>query len=135
MCSSDLDLRSRERRRKDKKQERGEGVKPATVNRMLSVIRAILRKAAREWEWLDREPVVRLRKEENHRVRWLTPEQAVALIAALPEHLAAMVEFSLATGLRQSNVAFLEWTEVDLERGHAWVHPQGCPVLSNALIC
>lgn len=112
-------LRSCVRRKKDQK----EGVKPATVNRMLALIRAILRKAAREWEWLDREPVVRLRKEENHRVCWLTPEQAMALIGALPEHLAAMVEFSLATGLRQSNVAFLRWHEVDLERGHAWVQP------------
>ena len=114
------ELRSRKRCREDNKQ----GVAPATVNRMLSVIRVILRKAAREWEWLDREPAIKLRKEENHRVRWLRPEEAARLIAALPSHLAIMAEFSLATGMRQSNVTHLMWNDIDLARAHAWVHPE-----------
>lgn len=100
-----------------------EGVKPATVNRMLALIRAILRKAVREWEWIEQEPVIRMRKEDNRRIRWLTPDQANRLIQELPEHLAVMAAFSLATGLRQSNVTQLQWSEVDLVRGHAWVHP------------
>ena len=33
-----------------------------------------------------------------------------------------MVEFSLATGLRESNVRLLEWSNIDLERAIAWVH-------------
>ncbi len=40
----------------------------------------------------------------------------------VPPHLGAMVEFSLATGLRQRNVTHLEWSQVDLARGFAWVH-------------
>ncbi len=86
-------LRMQKNRRKGKE---AKSVSPATVNRMLAVIRAILRKAAREWEWLERVPVIKLPKEESHRVRWLKPKEAAALIAALPKHLAAMVEFSLA---------------------------------------
>ena len=31
-----------------------EGVSNATVNRVLEVLRAIMRKCANEWEWLDR---------------------------------------------------------------------------------
>ncbi len=31
-----------------------EGVRLSTVNRMLGVVRAILMKAEREWDWLDR---------------------------------------------------------------------------------
>src|SRR5579872_4425638 len=33
-----------------------ENVQPSTVNRMLEVVRAILRKAELEWGWLDRAP-------------------------------------------------------------------------------
>ena len=33
-----------------------EGVSNATVNRMLAVVRAILRRAALDWEWLDKVP-------------------------------------------------------------------------------
>ena len=36
---------------------------------------------------------------------------------------AEMARFALATGLRQGNVMALEWSQVDLERGVAWVHP------------
>jgi integrase len=34
-----------------------------------------------------------------------------------------MARFSLATGLRQRNVADLEWSQVDLGRRMAWIHP------------
>lgn len=43
------------------------------------------------------------------------------MIAKLPKHLAAMVEFSLQTGLRRANVTHLEWSRVDLGRKTAWV--------------
>ena len=45
------------------------------------------------------------------------------LIAVLPEHLADMAAFTLATGLRAANVTGLQWTQVDLVRRLAWVHP------------
>src|SRR5271169_4451542 len=37
-----------------------EGVQNSTVNRVLEVVRIILRKACNEWEWIDRVPVVRM---------------------------------------------------------------------------
>ncbi len=95
---------------------------PGTANRYLAMIRAILRRAALEWEWIDKPPLIRLYPEAKRRVRWLTPEQAQKLIAELPEHLAEMMRFSLATGLRQGNVARLEWSQVDVERRAAWIH-------------
>jgi integrase len=33
-----------------------------------------------------------------------------------------MMRFALATGLRQRNVARLEWSQVDIERRAAWIH-------------
>ena len=100
-----------------------DGVSNATVNRMLEVIRAILRKAANEWEWLDKAPTVRMLPEPKRRIRWITREEAERLLAQLPHHLSAMAQFSLATGLRKRNVTELEWSQVDLGRRVAWVHP------------
>lgn len=37
-------------------------------------------------------------------------------------HQRDIVSFALATGLRQSNVIELEWSQVDLQRGVAWIH-------------
>ena len=98
-----------------------ENVTTATVNRRIQVVRGILRRACLEWEWLDKLPRFRLLKESQGRVRYLTREEAARLMAELPEHLQAMARFSLATGLRQSNVTGLRWAKVDLERAAAWV--------------
>lgn len=95
---------------------------PSTANRYFAMIRAILRRAALDWEWIDKPPFIRLYPEAKRRVRWLTPEQAQRLLTELPEHLADMVRFSLATGLRQRNVSRLEWSQVDIERRAAWIH-------------
>jgi len=94
----------------------------ATANRHLALIRAILRRACDEWEWIEKAPKVKLYKEAKRRVRWITPEQAKALLAELQEHQRDMVLFALATGLRQGNVTGLCWLQVDLRRKTAWVH-------------
>jgi integrase len=95
---------------------------PSRANRYLGLIRSILRRAALDWEWIERPPRIRLYPEPKRRVRWLTPEQAKKVLEELPEHLAEMMRFSLATGLRQRNVARLEWSQVDIERRAAWIH-------------
>lgn len=100
-----------------------EHVKNSTVNRTMEVIRAVLRKAALQWEWLDRVPHIHMLPEPNRRIRWITRDEAERLIAALPDHLAAMVRFSLETGLRRANVTGLLWSQVDLVRRTAWIHP------------
>jgi integrase len=106
------------------RQEReAEGVANATVNRMLEVIRAILRKVANEWDWLPKAPSIRMLAEPTRRVRWITREEAERLLAALPTHLRAMAKFSLETGLPKSNVTGLSWSQLDLTRRCAWIHP------------
>lgn len=95
----------------------------ATVNRTLELVRAILRKCVNDWEWLDRAPQVRMLKEPTRRIRFLTHDEAQRLLAALPEHLADMAAFALQTGLRAANVTGLQWSQVDLARRLAWVHP------------
>ncbi len=96
---------------------------PATVNRTLEVVRAILRSARDRWEWLDRCPAVPMLKDPEKRMRWLTRDQAEKLLGHLPAHQQPMARFALETGLRRANVTGLEWSQVDLERRVAWVHP------------
>jgi integrase len=115
------------------------GRKVATVNRHLAVLRAILRMARDEWQWIESIPKVRLLRGEVERDRWLTREEADRLIAAAPSHLAALVRFGLATGCRAREIAGLEWSRVDLSRSTAWLNhtkngtPRGVPLNHDAV--
>jgi integrase len=94
----------------------------STANRYMALIRAILRAARDEWDWIDKVPKVRMYPEPQNRVRYLTRKEADRLLAELPEHLEVMAAFTLCTGLRQRNVSYLRWDQVDLDRGVAWIH-------------
>jgi integrase len=98
------------------KAKQADGVANSTVNRVLEVVRGLLRKACNEWEWIDRVPAVRMLTEPKKRVRWITRNEADRLVAVLPPHLADIVRFSLETGLRRSKVTGLQWSQVDLVR-------------------
>lgn len=102
--------------------ETGRTVSAGTVNRVIGVLKAVLN-AAVEWEWLDRVPVTKRAKVVAKRIRWLTPAEAERLLAELPTHLADMARFGLETGLRRANVTGLQWSQVDLVRRVAWIHP------------
>ena len=62
-------------------------------------------------------------REPTRRIRFLTHDEAQRLLAELPEHLADMAAFTLTTGLRAANVTGLQWSQVDLVRQLAWIHP------------
>lgn len=96
-----------------------EGITSATVNRLLALIRSILRKAEREWKWIDKAPIISMRYEGEGRERWLSKDEVRKLLRELPSHLADLAIFSLATGLRQANVLGLCWRDVNLEKRHA----------------
>jgi len=95
---------------------------PGRANRITALIRAVLRKAEREWGWIDKAPSIRRLKEDNKRIRWITRQESERLCGELPAHLEAMVRFSLATGLRESNVTGLEWSQIDMQRKVTWIH-------------
>lgn len=101
--------------------KQAEGVKPRTVNAVLQQARVVLR-AAVAWEWIDKIPQIKLLKEPDRRIRWLTPEEEARLLPELPTHLQRVVIFALATGLRMSNILGLQWQQVDLTRRQAWIY-------------
>lgn len=89
---------------------------PATVNRYLSGILAILNRSAHEWGWLRAVPRVKLLRLNNARYRWLTNEEEAHLLKHCPTHLADLVVFLIETGARLTEALSLTWTEVDLDR-------------------
>lgn len=91
----------------------------STINRTLEVFRAVMKTAERK-KWVEC-PEIEMLDEPPRSVRWITRKEADALLLQLPEHLKNMVQFALATGLRDSNVSGLEWSRVDLVRRIAWV--------------
>ena len=103
----------------------------STANRYLALIRAILKRACDEWEWLDKVPKFKLFREPEGRVRSLSMPEFQLLLKELPPHLSDMAIFAVATGLRQANVRDLQWQYVDIERKHAWIpgsqHKNGKP--------
>lgn len=89
-------------------------IKPATVDRKLAFLRTVLRTAKLKWEWVDDVPFVELFNEEEERERYLEPHEVDRLIRALPEPFNHMALMAVSTGLRQSNVFQLKWSEVNL---------------------
>lgn len=91
--------------------------KPATINRQFfTPLSAILHHAA--GRGLCDPPRFRRPKLPRGRLRWLTPAEAEALIAASPAHLRPMVLFLLYTGARMKEMIRLEWRCVELQRAH-----------------
>ncbi|AMU96594.1 hypothetical protein AOA14_18510 [Sphingopyxis terrae subsp. terrae NBRC 15098] len=88
-----------------------------TKDLYVALIRAIFRRAMREWEWIDAVPAFKTYSVGGKvRVRWITEEQAETLLKELPAHQREVVVFALATGLRQGNVLDLTWDRVNLAR-------------------
>jgi integrase len=113
-----------------------------TKDLYVALIRAIFRKAMREWEWIETMPAFKTYSRGGQvRVRYLTHAQAKKLLGCLPEHQREVVLFALATGLRQRNVLDLTWDRVDLDRRIATIeaadtkngNPLGVPLNEAAV--
>jgi integrase len=104
-----------------KSRQTGEVLSLASVNRPLSVLRALLRTARDEWDVLPDVPRIKLERGERARLRWITPEEAQGLLgecqASRNKDLADLVEFALFTGLRQAEMLGLDWQRTDRSRG------------------
>jgi len=91
-------------------------VAPATVNRHLALLRSVYYLGIRNKK-VEHNPMrgVKLFRENNARVRYLTEEEEFRLLRSLPERYRPIVEVGLLTGLRASNLLGLRWRDLDLE--------------------
>lgn len=93
---------------------------PGTYNKLVGIIRAALKMAAKTG-WIETAPSIERRKEPPGIVCFLNADEWKALYAELPDHLQPMAAFSVATGLRWSNVSRLTWDRVSLQRKMVWI--------------
>jgi len=98
---------------------------PATVTRYMAHLSHAFTIAVREWEWLDSNPMSKVRKPEgkNARVRFLDDNERHRLLEACQNspcpYLYPVVVIALSTGARYSEIMHLRWKDIDLARGIA----------------
>lgn len=95
----------------------GEGAAPGTIYKELVVLRLALKEQG------IRDVVPAVSAEYVPRTTHLSPEQAHAVIASLPEHRRRWAMIAVYAGLRLSELAGLLWEDVDLAGG--WLHVKG----------
>jgi integrase len=95
---------------------KGDGVKPATINRELAMLSKAFNLAVKEWEWAKDNPTSKVSKERenNARDRWLTKDEEKRLLDNSPEWVKQILIFSLNTGLRLGELSSLEWSRVNI---------------------
>jgi len=113
-----------------KKQE----IAPATVNRYLAVLSLTYARAVKEWEWIESNPLRKVKRltEPRGRVRFLSddgklPDGTVvegektrlikACRASPNPYLYPVVVLALSTGMRKNEIMSLTWKDVDLNGG------------------
>ena len=106
------------------------GRSPGTVRRELGVLRAAINHAHREGR-ITRTVAVHLPDRPEPRDRWLTRQEAAALLKAARQtskarlHLPLFILIGLYTGQRKEAVLSLRWSQVDLAAGRINFNPAG----------
>jgi integrase len=97
---------------------KAEGWTDATVNRHVALLKSMLNKAVVH-EKLARNPAkaVKLFRENNTIVRYLTEAEEARLFEALPVEVQPLVMVALHTGLRKGELLRLRWADVDFHSG------------------
>jgi len=88
-----------------------QGMKVATVNASLRILRRILR-VAEEWGELERAPKVRMLPGESHRERVVIPEEEARYLASANSLLAEIATVLVDTGLRPEECYRLVWDSI-----------------------
>jgi len=98
----------------------GRPVGASTINRHLSVLRCLLRRA-KKLKYLREVPDFEMGREPEGRLRYLEQEEAVRLLDGCRQSrnqlLWAIVTVALNTGMRRGEILGLQWERVDVARG------------------
>ena len=104
-----LEIEQYQGKRKD------EGRALRTINREVACLKAMYNKGI-AWGRLKENPAARVRlfKEQNTKVRFLTGEEIKKLLDVSAPYLRNIIIFALNTGMRKKEIMHLEWQDVDL---------------------
>jgi integrase len=94
---------------------------PATVNHYMGMVRSVLKRAEKKWGWLTTVPSIPWLETNNEVIRYLTKDEEVRLLAALPEHLRVASLIALHTGMRSKEIREMRWAWVNFEEGHVTI--------------
>jgi len=92
-------------------------ISPATINRDLATLKRLF-SLAEDWGLVSTNKIhrIKLLKENNKRLRFLTDQEIDALLQACDSpHLRLAVRIALETGLRKDAILTLRWSEVDFK--------------------
>ena len=104
------------------KAEEGKCLNPVTVNRRLTVIKHMFKKAV-EWDLLKSNPATLVKRfaVTSERTRFLTLDEIQNLLEKCEEQVTSpwllpLVTLALNTGMRQGELLKLKWENIDFER-------------------
>ena len=105
---------------------RENGTKPSTLNRELNTIKAMFNKAV-AWGALTDNPAKTVKKfrESRKQIRYLSKEEARALLMAADAHMKPVIETFLLTGLRRGELIHLTWADIDFKNKILSVQAKG----------
>ena len=109
-----------------KVKRRAEKASPRTINYELTLMGHAFNIAIKEWEWIEDNPVRRVKKDRvnNTIERWLTLDEEEKLLKFSPSWLKDIIIFAIHTGLRQSELLDLKWSQIDFERRTMIIYEQ-----------
>lgn len=101
-----------------------DGASNSTINRELAALKRMLNLGARTTPpKVDRVPYIPMLKENNVRKGFFEHADFVSLRDALPSYLKGFITFAYKTGWRKTEIAGLQWSQVDLENGIVCLNP------------
>jgi integrase len=100
---------------KFKQLRKSKGIKPATINRQLNILKRMFNLAKKRWMWIKDVPNIEMEpKADKKRLRFLSFEEYQKLISACDEWIREIVIVAAWTGLRQGNILNLRRSQVNL---------------------
>ncbi|MGB8658076.1 MAG: tyrosine-type recombinase/integrase [Candidatus Zixiibacteriota bacterium] len=99
------------------------GDSPVTFNRYLELLKSALNKAV-EWELLRENRIKgfkRLKSDRSRQIRFLTIEEIKLVLDSADEFMRRVILIFLYTGLRRSELLFLEWKDIAFDNGLIYV--------------
>lgn len=103
----------------------GSKYRPATVNRMIALMKRVFNLAIRE-DMVLKNPCwkVTMLKEDNKRDRILSGEEFNRLLAKLSGYLNPIVSLAYYTGMRRGEILKLTWKKVNMQEGYLDLEPE-----------